>query len=205
MLSLTEPLHDELIYKGHRLTLDLSFDVVLLWFDLLDSDLTEGEKIQQGFDNVVQSAALFTLEEKAEILQQTMDYVLEHTYGQMEENTVYKQTPVDKTRFFSYSKDAEAIYASFYKEYKIDLVKERGKLHYLKFSALLDGLSEESYFKRIIKIRKANPADYEGEDLTELIQAQQYYALDEKITTANLNQQMGNMFDLVSVKAKEGE
>ncbi|BBD15598.1 hypothetical protein DAT585_1301 [Melissococcus plutonius] len=53
MLSLTEPLHDELIYKGHRLTLDLSFDVVLLWFDLLDSDLTEGEKIQQGFDNVV--------------------------------------------------------------------------------------------------------------------------------------------------------
>ncbi|MCV2505650.1 bacteriophage Gp15 family protein [Melissococcus plutonius] len=205
MLSLTESLHDELIYKHQQLTLDLSFDVILLWFDLLESDLTEEEKIQQGFDNVVQSTTLFSLEEKTEILQQAMDYVLEPTYGQIKEDTINKQSMMKETRFFSYTRDAGAIFASFYKEYRIDLVEERGKLPYLKFAALLDGLSDESYFRRIIKIRKANPADYEGEALSELIQAQQFYALDEKVTTANLTKQMGNMFDLVAAKVKEGE
>lgn len=41
--------------------------------------------------------------------------------------------------------------------YRIDLLEERGKLHWKKFNALISGLPEGTKFVEVIKIRKYKP------------------------------------------------
>jgi len=210
MFTLIEPLADSLEYKEQKLWLDLAYDTVLLWFELLASEeLSEEEKITLGFNNFVDSSCDFSLEEQAGILEKIMAYVLYTPYGQKENEYLVneeKQPQLKKEmRYFSFTKDAGAIFSSFYSEYGIDLVEQRGKLHYLKFSALLAGLSPNSYFKRIIKIRQTDPTKFEGEELADILESQNYFALDEHIQSINLTTQMANTFDLLLANVKGGE
>ena len=57
-------------------------------------------------------------------------------------------------RLYSFRDDADVIFASFYKEYGIDL--EKSDMHWYKFLALFKGLSDENPFKTLLKIRTAD-------------------------------------------------
>ena len=57
-------------------------------------------------------------------------------------------------RLYSFRDDADVIFASFYKEYGIDL--EKSDMHWYKFLALFRGLSDENPFKTLLKIRTAD-------------------------------------------------
>lgn len=56
---------------------------------------------------------------------------------------------------FSYSYDASVIYSDFMREYKIDLI-DISYMHWWKFKTLLEGLSEESEFKKRIYYRSVD-------------------------------------------------
>ncbi len=56
-----------------------------------------------------------------------------------------------------FKEDAGLIYAAFYQTYKIDLIEEQGKLHWLKFKALLNGLPEGTALSKVIEIRQWTP------------------------------------------------
>src|SRR5690625_7547641 len=58
-------------------------------------------------------------------------------------------------KIFDFVQDAEFIYASFMHTYQIDLFEQQGKLQWTKFKALLNGLSEDSIFSRVVGIRTA--------------------------------------------------
>ncbi len=57
----------------------------------------------------------------------------------------------ESKKLYSFSDDCDAIYASFYTKYKIDL--ENCDMHWYKFCALFEGLADENPFNTLIKIR----------------------------------------------------
>lgn len=54
-------------------------------------------------------------------------------------------------RIYSFFDDANAIYATFYSKYGVDLTKE--DMHWYKFCSLFEGLTEDNPFKTLLKIR----------------------------------------------------
>ncbi|MBO7669739.1 MAG: hypothetical protein J6S60_04030 [Oscillospiraceae bacterium] len=91
----------------------------------------------------------------------------------------------DGPRTMDYDYDAGAIYASFMAQYGIDLTKERGRLHWCKFQALLAGLGEDTQMMQISDIRarklpsgaKKTQAQQIAEARRELMRLKAIYAL----------------------------
>ncbi|EGP5600640.1 hypothetical protein O5W32_002366 [Enterococcus faecium] len=210
MFSLTEPLKDTVLIRGEEVLVDFSFDTVLLWYQILEAqDISSEDKIIIAFDNFIEKEFVpcLSLEEKVEIIDLISEYIKSSAYGNIadsaKENLEGTTTENINNQFFSYTQDAGAIYASFLYDYGIDLNLERGRLHYDQFKSLLEGLSDKSYFKRIIAIRQASPTEYEGQALTHLLEAQEYYCLDSQRTVNNLDNQMGDIFSMLKAQAEK--
>lgn len=60
-------------------------------------------------------------------------------------------------RIYSFNDDASRIYASFFQQYHIDLSKV--KLHWWKFKALFEGLSEETSMRKVMDIRSLSDSE----------------------------------------------
>lgn len=80
---------------------------------------------------------------------------------------------------FSWSKDAGMIEAAFLQNYQIDLMNERGKMHWTKFKALFDGLSDNTRLIKIIQLRQTTPNDVTKEEWPKIAQAQVTFSLDD--------------------------
>lgn len=156
MLSLTEELTQSIAYKGREYPIDLTFDNVLRFYQLLG------------------------------------EYVSASPYGNDVKNSDSTQVPI---RYFSFTQDAPAIYASFMEQYGIDLIKEQGKLHWDKFKALLDGLGPDTQFRRIVTIRQRTTDGLEGEELAALMEQQQYYRLTDGASVDTQTQRTDAMLD----------
>ena len=87
----------------------------------------------------------------------------------------------DDKKAFDLAQDAEFIYASFMHTYQIDLFEQQGKLHWKKFKALLNGLSEDSIFSRVVGIRTAELPSGKGmqKERERLRKLKQKFALEE--------------------------
>ena len=85
---------------------------------------------------------------------------------------------------FSWSKDAGMIEAAFLQNYQIDLMEEQGKMHWTKFKALFDGLSDKTKLVKIIQIRQTTPNDVSKEMWPDIAQAQITYSLDDPMKDA---------------------
>src|SRR5690625_1400472 len=84
-------------------------------------------------------------------------------------------------KIFDFVQDAEFIYASFMHTYQIDLFEQQGKLHWKKFKALLNGLSEDSIFSRVVGIRTAELPTGKGmaKERERLRKLKQKFAIEE--------------------------
>lgn len=210
MFSLSRPLEDTVIIRGKEIDVDFSFDTVLLWYELLDDkEVSSSEKIELAFDNFIEAEFVppLGLEEKADIIHALSEHMKINPYGNHDSSNISDEPENEdhsEPKYFSYAQDAGAIYASFLSDYGIDLDLERGKLHFDKFKALLAGLSEKSYFKRILSIRQTSIAGKEGEALTSLLEAQDYYALDSERSVDALDNQMGDIFSMLKTQAEAG-
>ncbi|AZA17218.1 MAG: hypothetical protein DQL93_0195 (endogenous virus) [Lactobacillus phage ViSo-2018b] len=146
MLSLSTPSKED--HRFVELTtgvyeLDYSYDNVLRWFNLVESDLPDEVKATRTFLMFVGPVDA-TDEDIVKTLKTVSEDVSKHPYG----NTV-ESDPVGKwDRAFDFDLDSGAIYASFMQTYHIDLLEEKGKMSWFKFKALLDGLDSESIFEK---------------------------------------------------------
>lgn len=94
---------------------------------------------------------------------------------------------------FDFVQDSELIYAAFYQAYGIDLIEQQGKLHWWKFSALLNGLPSDTRFSEVISIRTRPipaPNKYNEQERQNLIKLKREYAL--KLSTEERNAQLQN-------------
>ena len=85
---------------------------------------------------------------------------------------------------FSWSKDAGMIEAAFLQNYQIDLMEEQGKMHWTKFKALFDGLSDNTRLIKIIQIRQTTPSAVTKEEWPRIAQAQVTFSLDDPMKDA---------------------
>lgn len=192
MLTLTHRLENSFGYKGNDYLLDLSFDNVLRWYELMEDDELESvEKIEIAFEMFFNACPIndqFMLEAVDSISK----FIRVNSYGNYDETDIIDTK--DPIKYYSYTQDAEAIYASFLDQYNIDLIEQQGKLHWDKFKSLLNGLGDSTYFKRIISIRARPLKGLEGEELTALQEAQSFYQLDVNRSVDGQESQMNDMF-----------
>ena len=200
MLSLSEPLGNEFEYGGKIYRIDLSFDAVLRYYEMLDDKrLTDSDKLRSAFE------LFFNKDDEDDInydfalsaFEQISKYISMKPYGHNDEEGSKDQVVTDPRRLYSFKQDAEAIYSSFMEQYGIDLIDQQGKLHWDKFKALFDGLGSQTYFQRIIAIRTKSTKDLQGEELNQVIQAQQYYELDYNRSQAAKEAQFQNFGEIL--------
>ena len=197
MLSLYEPLRSEYEYGSQTYKIDLAFDNVLRFYKLLDDkEFSCEEIVETAFEMFFGSYpknADFALAAFKDI----SDYISHEPYG----NDGGDETVSSPIKYYSFTQDAGAIYASFMEQYGMDLVDQEGKLHWDKFKALFAGLGPKTYFQRIVQIRMKDTSKLEGQELTDIIQAQSYYELDENKTEASRQAQMNSVFAMLKANA----
>ena len=203
MLSLTESLVDKLNYHGKTYRLDLAFDTVLKFYELLDDDnLEDSEKISVAFEmfmGFTPDDADFAIA----VFQKINQYIAKQPYGdEGEPNIDGNGQVVTPQKYYSFTQDAEAIYASFREQYGINLLQEKGKLHWDEFKALFAGLGPNTYFQRIVEIRMRDTSKLEGQALNDTLKSQQYYELNENKTEKAREQQFTGFMNTLKAWAQ---
>lgn len=191
MLTLTDNLKSSYLYAGKQYPLNLTYDNVLRFYDLLDDNHFESsEKVIMafqmffGFEPTIHDGDFIV-----KAFEDVNRYISMKPYGNDDDDDQEKFA-TDQRKLYSFKQDAEAIYSSFVEQYGIDLVDLQGKLHWDKFKALFQGLGPKTYFQRIISIRTRDTKDLKGQELTDAIEAKQFYELDVNKTQEAKEQQI---------------
>lgn len=159
MFNIFEELPTSIEYMGKTFNVDMSFDnIIRVEAIKQDETLFMAEKIESIFE------CLFDIEpiEDYEVMSEMIEVATLKLIQKQdeEESIVYDLSgnPMPKVeeangKSFDLLQDMEYIYSSFMLDYKIDLFEERGRMHWWKFTALLDGLSESTRLSQVIRIR----------------------------------------------------
>jgi len=153
MFLLTRTPDDSFIYGDLTLHVDMSFNNVLLVFELFednsfsnyDKAMITLEMLVYEYEDILEN---LSFEKKLEVF----GYVLKEFLGiDINEGSQSNQGSSKKTT--DWSKDAGLIYASFMSEYKIDLFAEHDRMHWDVFTVLLSNLNEKTPFKQVVNYR----------------------------------------------------
>ncbi|MEI3225518.1 MAG: Gp15 family bacteriophage protein [Lachnospiraceae bacterium] len=166
----------EYIKQGHYLYKTCcSFDNVLEVQKMFkDERLTEVDKVEQALYMLTENKFklwILSYKQKEELLNRIV-----------KEQIALPRKPVIKPqqKTFDFDLDGEYIYSSFFQEYGIDLLDQQGKLHWKKFIALFQGLSDNTKMREIMKIRSMELPQYNGKNQKQIQDIQElksYYAL----------------------------
>jgi len=192
MFTLTDDLENEIEIEGTTYPLDLSFDVVLRVYDLMqDEYFSPNEKVNIAFNMLVDCKDPYDFELKYE----TVKYLMENIINDPDESEGYSGAP--SKVFHDFAQDADYIYASFMQEYGIDLLEMQGKLRWEKFIALLAGLRDKTKFKEIIGIRSADlpTGKHMADERKRLKELKEIYALKKDRKTKD--EELNNMFNML--------
>jgi hypothetical protein len=205
MLSLKQKLDDTIAIDGVAYPLNLSFDNVLRWYDLMnDETVDDMGKVEIAFDMFVVKCKT-DIQTKLYTVQRIID---EYVVGNQEQPNDGTEDPADQKSFYSFDKDAEFIYASFLQEYGIDLLDQQGIMRWEKFVALLNGMRDKTKFRQIIGIRAAElptgSDEYSVKERERLEELKQIYALDKNQSVEEQDAAMDGMFKSLVNMAKKG-
>lgn len=197
MLRLTDDLKRGYQLRDRVYKLNLAYDNVLRFYELLDDDhFSAIEKAQTAFEMFFGFAPGPDDEYVAGAFEAIAKYLSEDPYEDTSVGTTdLAGNDFAPTKYYSFSQDAGAIYASFREQYGINLIEEQGKLQWDEFKALFAGLGPKTYFQRIVAIRQADPNDYEGKEQVELLEAQNRYALADNHSEEVVQAQLAGFAD----------
>jgi len=175
MNMLTDELTPFVRYEGRRYRTCCSFDNVLEVQRMYkDTRLTDSEKAEQALVMLVYDRFkvwLLKPSQKVELLNQVFK----------EQIQLPKKPRIGRQmRTFDFALDSEYIYASFMQEYGMDLNQLQGKLHWKKFIALFQGLSDKTKIREIMKIRGMDvpaPTKYNQKEIQNIQELKSFYAL----------------------------
>lgn len=155
MFDLVDQLPDSFEYEGLSGPLDLSFDNVLnVYRQLKREDVSESARVRlvcylltgEMYDAV-------SIDQVAELVTYLYKTYIDSHKPQLTSDHSEKQ----QAELYDLDEDADYIFASFMQDYGMDLLEQRGKLHWYKFCALLAGLTEQTKFMQVLSIRSADP------------------------------------------------
>lgn len=177
MLSLTDTPLSAIKFDGETYQINLAFDNVIKYLELVedDSENKELKALKLFFGDQEIPLDPDFIESSFKLINET---ITKSAYqGNSSKDWSMNIAP---QHIYLYEQDADAIYSSFMMQYHIDLLKERGKMHWCVFRALFDGLGEDTPIQRIIELRQKNLADVPDEQRGRVMQLQQYYSLKLK-------------------------
>lgn len=207
MLSLTQDPLNEVVFGGKTYRLDLAFDTVIQYLKLSsDDELSEEEKAVYAIELFLDEQDLPSDPKFYELVFKAVnEEIISDPYG----NNTSSSNPfgLAPVKYFDYEQDAEAIFASFMSEYHINLLEQRGKMHWREFKALFNGLSENSYMQRIISIRQRDLSEIDDSKAQQqLNEAKNYYMLNDSSVTEEKQDQIGQTSALSAMfKAMQGQ
>lgn len=181
MFALNYKIDDAIDIGGEIYEVDMSFDNVLLFLDMLnDKGIIELEKIFQGINILLGVSFLYGFEIQRKIFNALLNKVV--AVEEIETSTDREGNPMpvpEQKKTYDLKHDAEYIYASFMQAYGIDLFESQGELHWLKFKALLSGLPEDTKFRQVISIRTRSypKGKHSAEERKQLRELKELYAL----------------------------
>lgn len=196
MLRLTDDLKRGYQLRDRVYELNLAYDNVLRFYELLDDDhFSAIEKAQTAFEMFF-GFVPGPDDDVAGAFEAIAKYLSEDPYEDTSTDaTDLAGNDFAPTKYYSFAQDAGAIYASFREQYGINLIEEQGKLQWDEFKALFAGLGPKTYFQRIVAIRQADPNDYEGKEQVELLEAQNRYALADNHSEEAVQAQLSGCAD----------
>lgn len=154
--------------------LDLSFNTILKIIDINnDEDLTLLDQLGLiytllfGFDD--DELSDFVSDKDLEDLTDIYNLITKNLFETAEEDEFDEEGLLVKLgnkndrQLYDIEHDAKLIYAGFWQAYGIDLYEQHGKLHWIKFKALLAGLPKDTRFAEVTSLRAWEPSkvDYE--------------------------------------------
>lgn len=161
MFTLIDDLTESVEINGVTYAVDMSFDNVLRLTELMgDKRLYDETQIITGIALLFDEPLEGTLEEQTDIFNQAYTALFGIDEDEVEYdilgNPMPKRNKDEEAPELPYDlqQDAEYIYASFLQDYNIDLFEQQGKMHWYKFKALLNGLSEATKLIKVIGIRQ---------------------------------------------------
>lgn len=172
---------DVIEFEGQSYAVDMAFDTVLHVIDIL-SDPEEDEMFKVNLticlmlDWDMEDLDSYSFEALWQLFESLMHRI--NLNGDDDESGEADS----QQRVMDYTQDAEAIYASFFYAYKLDLFEQQGKLHYRKFIALLQHLHKDTAFKEIVGYRTMKvPSKKEASDdyIKHIKKMKRLYRLEE--------------------------
>lgn len=192
--------NDYFMHNGKRFNVDLSFDNILNFYELIDNQeydvnfriITSLEIIVEESDNL----GLKSLDEAYGLFKFLLLKFLDIDLDKKEQATTEESGEADTVKSFDYNKDAEVIYASFMQAYKMCLFEQQGILHWKKFNALLINLPDETAFKKIVGFRVMKmPTEKEGASkdyIKHVRQMKEKYSLDPRSVEERINDSLSS-------------
>ena len=153
-MKLNEPLENSFTLDGIEYDVDCAFDIILDVFDVFNDEvLNDIEKYRLAIEIVTGQRI-----EDIMTIFNVWEYIDEH---------------------FIKVQDAGDIYASFRMAYGINLFEEQGKLTWKEFSALLNGLPDNTPVAKLIQIRDWKPTKNDSAEYkSKMRKLQNKYRLD---------------------------
>lgn len=184
-ILLTEQLESTFAFKDRIAKIDLSFDNVLLLYEMFDDeDVPDEDKPFIALEMLIENYEKLDFGSPEEeiavfkfVLKEFLEIDLDASPSNGEGGAVKK--------VYDFKKDAELIYASFLNYYNIDLFEQQGKLHWKKFNALLGvliNLADKSPFTQVVGYRNMKlPAvdKHNKDEVARIKQMKRIYALED--------------------------
>lgn len=188
-------------YEGKKYKINPYFDVVLKVFSIQkEKALTDYDKLELSLDLLVNGKKPNSISAKVGLLNTIFDVLIDNAKGNSNEEP-----------YFDFLQDSGYIYSSFVLDYGIDLYAEQGKLHWLKFIQLFQGLSEKTKIMQVMQIRAKplpTPTKHNTEERINLMKQKAKYALiltqeeREKRLVCGLNKLADLMGKMASTEVK---
>lgn len=165
-MTLQEKPRDFIIYNGARFGFFPYYNRVLTLLTEVypNTLLTDVEKVKITIESI----------SDAPVCQDVFELILLELFPKPKHQSDRKS--------MDFEQDADLIYAGFLQAYGIDLFKEKNKLDWRIFLALVRGLPEGTEFSRVVKLRNTKIPDRNGRNddyVDSLIMAKNAVALDE--------------------------
>ena len=195
-MSFTEINTNSIVFRKHRYRLDLSFRMVLLYFKAIrDEGLTIPERVEVSLKALVlDDTSKLRFEDKGQLLSEIFNTKINNDRDRI-------RTKVLKSgkRSFDFDEDESLIKAGFQQQYGIDL--DRDSLSWERFTTMLDGLNEDTQFKKVVRLRLTKVSDdMDADTQTYLKQMKLIYGLkqahtdgDGKLTPDELSIELANL------------
>lgn len=155
-------------FKNRSYTVDLAYPLVLKYFKAIkDTHLTTREQLHTALYLFVgKQADDLSIDDQTQLL-----VAIYKTYIFTDEDRRLAEFVKHEPKAFDNEQDQALIYSAFLQQYGIDLSDPdiRMQLSWSQYNALLDGLGEDTYFRRITSIRTMKIPDDASDEYKDYI------------------------------------